>query len=197
MLKSVSGRVHQTLKSLIMGSIRGGRQPRAKRLGSRFSWQSVGEASRQVERFELRTMLSGLYIGNSQHFGNSAIVQYWSIDAADAPTVPAGGGSGGGGLQLGGNGLQFNLIAAGGMPQNAIDGFTALVFWGLPVQRPSPFITTISAPVLLQMRRRSTMRRRRQICLRDRHYRFIPATPPRVRRATLSLTTTALPIIRY
>ena len=125
MLKSVSGRLHQTLKSLILGSIRGGRQPRAKRLGSRFSWQSVGEASRQVERFELRTMLSGLYIGNSQHFGNSAIVQYWSIDAADAPTVPAGGGAGGGGLHLGGNGLQFNLIAAGGMPQNAIDGFTA------------------------------------------------------------------------
>ena len=51
-----------------------------------------------------------------------AIIQRTTIDAAEAPLVPV---QFGGGSQLNGNGLEFNLIPAAGMPQQAIDGFTA------------------------------------------------------------------------
>ena len=49
-----------------------------------------------------------------------AVILRTTIDAADAPRVPA---EFDGGSQLNGNGLEFNLIPAPGMPQQAIDGF--------------------------------------------------------------------------
>ena len=51
-----------------------------------------------------------------------AVILRTTIDAADAPRVPVDFDSG---SQLNGNGLEFNLIPAPGMPQQAINGFIA------------------------------------------------------------------------
>ncbi|HET6423306.1 MAG TPA: NF038122 family metalloprotease, partial [Planctomycetaceae bacterium] len=88
----------------------------------------------EIRLLEARTLLSGLAVEQqattsalspvfAEEFNTGAVITRTRTDASQARVIAPGEGSLRPGTQLSGNGLQFNLVAAPAMSQQAIDGF--------------------------------------------------------------------------